>query len=529
MDNHLKTILDNYEDVKNGTSVKTCVCIHGERGSGKTNLLESLKDTLLKNGSNVYFSIGMEDDEALREILRQLVRLYGDKFDTGLVELITSYIQGALTDNPSPEESPEFTKDSIIKFIYDCVKTEPIVFVIDNIDKIDSFTINLLSNLLMIDVNVFLIITLSEQVDSIILSDMLYRNSERIMYVKLTSPTQMNIKASDEQEMLIDEVMLVLTKPGREKQLIKHYLKLAEDFIMQLSYEKAIENFSAALDVSQSINDKETQLSALICIGDARVACKEFTDSIDNYLIALQLADEQDLQQERILILIKLSNCFDMIGKHDTAREYVMITEAFFALADNRSKFYELYSKHIIKYLFLLLELGEDAVFLEKLSQARKICRSDDKKFICALNCEEGYMYMHSGNYTAAHDKLTLTRNIAKKLSLSKMWEEATNSLAICNEHMGKANVSLKLWNEIIKNSHDPVRWAGAMVNAAIMRYEQNGDKVKAINDIMVGIELCILAGEDKIAADISENLQNTPLAEDAIKRLSQYRLQKSI
>jgi len=529
MDNQLKTILDNYEDARSGVSGKSCVCIHGEHGSGKTGLLERLKDTLLKNGSNVYFAIGMEDDGAIHELLRQLLRLYGNKYDKSYIEFITSYIQGTLPDSFSPEASLEFTKDSIVKFIFDCVKTEPIVFIIDNLDKADSFTINLLSNLLMIDISFFLIITLSDQVDSIILSDMLYRNAERIVYSKLSPASHRKGNVSDSSEVLIDEVMLVLTKPGREKQLIKHYLKAAEQFSSQLFFEKAIDYLNSAITVSRNINDKESELSLLISLGNARVNCKEFTDAIDNYLKALHLSASHDSPQERISILIKLSDCYDTIGKHDTAREYIMMSEAFFALAENRSKHYDIYSKHIIKYLYLLLELGEETIFFEKLKQAHKICHPDDEKFICALNCEEGYMYIHTGNYILAHERLTNSRSIAKKLNLGKTWDEVTNSLAICNEHMGKASISIKLWNEIIKKSHNPVRWAGAMVNVAIIRYEQNENTEKALDDITLAVELCLLAGENQIAFDIFENLSSTPLAADAVKRLSKYRLQKSI
>ena len=529
MDKHLKAILDNYDDaVKSGTG-KPCVCIHGEHGSGKTALLEKLKDTLLKNGANVYFSIGMEGDGAIHELLRQLIRLYGNKYDKNFIEFITSYIQGTLPDKLSPEASFDFTKDSIVKFIFDCVKTEPMIFIIDNLDKVDSFTVNLLSNLLMIETGFFLIISLSDQVDSIILSDMLFRNAERIMYSKLTTVESAKVPASEESDIQIDEVMLVLTKPGREQQLIKHHLKAAEHCLTQLSFEGAIDNLNCALNVCRSINDKELELDILISLGETRFMCKEFTDAIDCYLKVLQFHIIQDMPEKRISLFIKLSECYDLISKHDIAREFIMMSEAFFALPDNRLKHYDLYSKHIVRYLFILVELGEEVIFKEKIKQAYDVCRADDEHFICALNSEEGYMMMHNGNYTAAHEKLTLSQNAAVKLNLSKMWDETTNSLAICNEHMGKPNISLRLWKEIIKKSHDPVRWAGAIVNTAIMTYEQDSDSEKAISNIILGVELCILAGENKIAHDISNSLKDTPLAAEALTRLSKYRLQRSI
>ncbi|MCL2628877.1 MAG: AAA family ATPase [Oscillospiraceae bacterium] len=526
MDKHVKAIIDNYDSRLDGSSERHCVCVHGEHSTGKTAILEQLSDALLKKGVSVFFAIGKENDEALRELLRQLVRLYGEKYDKEFIDFISNYINATLSNNDYAEE---YDKDTLVKFIYDCVKSEPTVFIVDDLDKADAFTINLLSNLLVIEAEFFLVVSISDNVDSIILSDMLYRNADNIMYVKQTSSLSSKMPAADEADILIDEALLVLNKPGREKQLIRHYLENAELYMKQLSYERAIKSFNDALTVSKNINDKDTQLSVLIRIGDARTKCKEFTDAADNYLNALQIATLQDFPDERALVLTKLVDCYDLMNKHDIAHEYIMMTEAFFAQSSKRTELYDVYVKHITKYLYLLTELSEQVIFSAKLKQAFNACKPDDNMFICSLFCEEGYMHMHTGEFGKAHEKLTKARSIASELKLNKMWNDTTNSLAICNESMGRHDASLELWNELTEKSHDPVKVAGAMVNAAFLIYEQDNDIEKALSAIVRGIELCILAGENQIAFDIAENLKDTPLAQQAATRLSKYRLRKSI
>jgi len=528
MDKNIKAIIENYDSVVKNNTGKPCVCIHGESGAGKTKLLQQLKDLLLQKGANAYFSIDKTGDSSIKEILRQLLRIYGEKYSPDFQNFIVSYIKGTLETDFSTDATSAFDKDSLVKFIYDCVKSEPTVFIIDDLDKADSFTINLLSNLLMFDSGFFLLISLSANVDRIILSDMLFRNANNIMYTKLSSPAQeshTNLSDTEDPDLVIDEVMLVLTKPGREKQLIKHYIKTAWMFMLQLYFEKAVDNYNEALKVCRNINDKDSEFIALMGLGDARAKCKEFADSIDNYFQASQVAAILNMPEKRALVFLSLANCYDILGKHDTAREYIMMSEAFFCFPNNRMEFYDIYSKHIIKYLYLLAELGEEVIFAEKLKQALDICRPDDEYFQSALYSERAYMFIHKGDYTKAHEILSLVCEKAKELKYSKMWDEVTNSLAICNEHLGKPKKSLELWNKIIKNSHDPVRLAGAMVNSAIMKYEQNGKPEIAMSEITTSVELCILAGENRIAYDICENLKNTPLASEATKHLSKYRL----
>jgi len=523
MDSNINTILGNFENINNGDG-KPCVCIHGGHGTGKTALLEQVKDSMLKKGDNVFFAIDKAGDGAIKELLRQLVRIYSDNYDPEFIDFITSYINSCL------QATVNIEKDSLIKFIYNCIKSEPTVFIIDDLDMADDFTINLLSNLLIIDRGFSLVISLSDNVDSIILSDMLYRNANKIMYLKLSSQVAFISSApiSNEEDLVIDEVMLVLSKPGRESQLIKHYIKTAGESLQQLSYENAIQSLKAAFTVCQNTGDKDSELTVLCELGDARVKCKEFIDAADNYLQALQIATSSNLQDKRVLIFTKLTDCYNMMHKLDLSREYIMMAEAFFCIPTNRTEYYDIYSKHIINYLFILTELGEESIFSERLKQAYNICKPDDSNFAGALSCEEGYMYMHMGDFSKAHDKLNHARILAREQNNNKMWDEATNTLAICNEQLGKPEICLMLLNEIIEKSYDPVKVAGAMVNAAIISFESSGDSKRAIEDIVISIELCILVGENQIAFDIYDNLKNTPLASLAATHLSKYRLIKS-
>gem|GEM_PF-2382510 len=639
----LKRILENYETVAGaggtasagganagvaglvagadsaGGGAPICVCVHGERGSGKTALLEKVKNTLLMSGANVFFAVEKEvsaratavaganmattttganttkttatstasaafsaqndtqkSDGAIRELLRQLVRMYGQNHDSDFVKFIMSYAKGTLTADYCGDYSKNYSKDysedcgknhsedynknygknktlpydkaSIINFVYNCIKAEPTVFVIDDLDKADTFTVRLIDNLFSLNALQFLVISHTDRLENEVLSNMLYRNAKRINYVQLTGSAAAMPIANPNTPIAnpntLDETALVLSKPGMEQQLIRHHIKNAEQLSMQMAYENAAKTLASALPVCNALIDgftksaestkitssssrdvMFTQIELLTKLGDAQAMDSQFRAAADSYSHAFQVtmndgifddspaAKAPDLSEKRASLSIKLAECYNNLYLPDKAREYVMLAEAFFCMPERRAQFYELYVKYIPRYLYLLAELNERVIFREKLKQAYITCLLDDKDFTASLYCEEGYLCIMSGEFEKAHGLLTDARSLADELGSGKLWDESTNCLAICCEHMGKPEISELLWGELLKRSHDAVRRAKAMVNLSVMCFEKDADVNKAILDIQAGIDLCILAGEDRIAAEIRENLRDTPLA----------------
>lgn len=549
-----ESMIDTHSDTSKSTAIikatggtVRAVCVHGVKGSGKTALLSELNDILLKRGDNVYFYISGRvvgltpaahtkstemaepaGDEAIRELLRQLIRLYGDRFDKSFSDFVMSYAKQTLPANANGDtDLPAYDKDSFVKFIYDCVKTEPIVMIIDDLDKADAFTIRLIGNLIKINALSFLIFSHTDKLESDVLTEELYKNTRHIKYVQLSGIDTNETAISDDGSPisdsaadganLPDEAYLVLNKPGNERALIHHHMRMARDFMRRLAYEKAIMSLNDALEVckllSSSIDDARLHINVLTKLGDAQTLDKQYEHAIASYSQAhsMCLISDKDFLTHKVSLSLSLADCCGKLGLKDREREYIMLAEAFFCTANRRTRFYELYARHIPKYLYLLSELGERAIFREKLKQAHSAWRHGDKVLAAALFCEDGLMCIESEDFMQARNLLFEARKIADDLQLFKIWDQATTSLAICAGQMNKPELSTILLNELITSSFDPAVIAGAMVNLALINFQLDGDSDKAADSIEDGIELCILSRDEKMMNEIRSYLNDTP------------------
>jgi hypothetical protein len=505
----LQQILDNYNDVQSGVSDKRCVCIHGERNSGKTALLKELKNKL--QNVDVYYSINQKND-AFREILEQFINTYKENFNPKLIDFITRYINKKLNKNE------EYTKQNLAKTVYDCLLKNPAIIIIDDIDQADDFTIGLFERLLDVDINLYLIFTCCYDNENEKLTQVIKNIAKKTLGIgmeknNIQSKSNKNINLADDYksqkthniqassiQALNDEAKLVLKKPGNEKQLIKHYINTANEFIQQMNYKEAAIELVVALEVACNIKDTVSELEIITKLGENSIKDDKLTTAIEYFNTAHALAMTDDLPLIRAVIASDLADCYLKIHDYEKMREYIMLTEGFFCIPENREENYDLYKTHILRYLLLLSELNEITIFSEKIKQASEICKKDDESFRASLIFEEGYMFLQIGNFLIAHEKLLTARDLAEKSKNNKVWDGATNSLAICNEYMDKPEVSKKLWLEQIDKSYDPVKIASAMINTAIMQFERTGDKTKLETDVTAGIQLCIVINEITLA-----------------------------
>lgn len=549
----LEKILGMYNIRAGGVSSATpCACVHGEHGTGKTELLSEFCDTLLKSGVNVFFSVskgsdgggnrsanGSANDCAIRELLRQLARMYGDNHNKDFLTFVDAYVKGSLADGIDGGTVKSYEKDAIIKFIYDCVKTEPIVFIVDDLDMSDSFTIELLGNLIRINALQFLVFSHTDKLQNSVLTDMLYCNAERIEYVELRPDLQLSTSPVTQQGkpdfVFPDEAMLVLKRPGNERQLARHYLDSAKRFSKQLAFDRAAETLGTALSVLAGIKSSNPddfspenaalEFDVLVHLGDVLFSEKKYLQAVERFNQALIISDILESRtglsittERRVAVFVRLAECYSRQNLQDRSREQIMLAEAFFCTPENRARYSHLYALHIPNYLCLLSELDEKVIFREKLKQAYICCAPDDMEFTGVLYCEEAFMCMETEEFDKAYQLLTDALKLAEMQGSDTLWDEAAGSLGICCEQMGKTDESETLWRELIKRSYNPVKVAEAMVNIAVMQYRFNGDFTAASSGIGDGIELCILAGEELAVSNICENLKDTPL-EVAVKR----------
>ncbi|MCL2855608.1 MAG: diguanylate cyclase [Defluviitaleaceae bacterium] len=138
-------IMDNYDKVMSATSEKRLVCIHGEQGIGKTTLMTELKNRLYLKNANVLWSFGQKGDGALRAMLKQLAEAadYSGNTDAGFLKYITAFANGINTE-------ASYDKNSITKFVHDCIRDKSVVIIIDDMEFADEFTINMIERLSLV-------------------------------------------------------------------------------------------------------------------------------------------------------------------------------------------------------------------------------------------------------------------------------------------------------------------------------------------------------------------------------------------
>jgi hypothetical protein len=495
----LQQILDNYSDVQSGASDKRCVCIHGERNSGKTALLKELKDKL--QNVDVYYSINPKSD-ALREILEQFINTYKENFNPKLIDFITRYI------NKELNKDEEYTKQNLAKTVYECLYKNPAIIIIDDIDKADDFTIGLFERLFDVNIDLYMVFTCCYDNENEKLTQVIKHLAKKTLGIGMEKPNIQAKKSIEKSEnklpepinTLKDEAKLILKKPGNEKQLVKHYLTTASEYAQQMNYAKAVEELIEALDVACRIDDMVSELNIITKLGEYSMYDDKMKNAIEYFNTVHALAMTMDKPYIRANVASFLADCYSKTHNYEKMREYIMLTEGFFCIPENREKNYDLYKSHILRYLLLLSELNEITIFSEKIKQAEKICKKDDESFRASLLYEEGYMFLQIGSFLIAYEKLLAARELAEKSKNNKVWDGATNSLAICNEFMDKPEISKELWLEQIKKSNDPVRIASAMINIAIMQFERTGNKTKLETEVTAGIQQCIVINEITIA-----------------------------
>ena len=150
----LNTIIEKFRPVTVENAVKPeiagehgtkrCICVRGERSCGKTTLLTDARDMLSSQNFFTYFSFNQEGDDVMKSILKQLIVDYNNNKDSDFIESIKSYAY-----NKKSNET-DFDKGTILKFIHDCInciEDKHVIFIIDDLDKADDFTVEMLEKL----------------------------------------------------------------------------------------------------------------------------------------------------------------------------------------------------------------------------------------------------------------------------------------------------------------------------------------------------------------------------------------------
>ncbi|MCL2855282.1 MAG: diguanylate cyclase [Defluviitaleaceae bacterium] len=184
----LGKILKNFERFLSSSHGKALryVYVNGEQGVGKSTLFGQIKDRLYLQNAPVFWCLDCHGDNAVRAILRQLAEgNFATNADGDFLRYISSVINGTALD----ESSGSYGRSSLIKFIYDCVKDKEIIFMLDDFEFADDFSINLFETLLSVCKKLCLLFTSRPSFDSEKFGSFLekLRSSEDFIHFRLAA------------------------------------------------------------------------------------------------------------------------------------------------------------------------------------------------------------------------------------------------------------------------------------------------------------------------------------------------------
>lgn len=192
-------IISAYEDLVNRNTAKGLIFVQGEQGIGKTRLLKEIEYLLYMRKANVYSSFAIEScnshsksNKAFIDILKKIVTTCDEeivkRYQSELIKLIPEIGKG---ENVVASESLIGEKEKyrlisrIYSFIEESINNKPTIFIIDNANCLDEFSMELLEYINMQSYN--------EQNIMMVLS---YTKGENNEFEQLLNKGLSNIKIS---------------------------------------------------------------------------------------------------------------------------------------------------------------------------------------------------------------------------------------------------------------------------------------------------------------------------------------------
>lgn len=159
----ITTIMGAYENLLNSTSSKEIIFIQGEQGIGKTRLLKEIEYLLYMRRANVYASFATDscnnnskNNKAFIDILKKVVATCDDeivkRYQSELIKLIPELGKESnivASESLIGEKEKYRLISRIYSFIEESINNKPTVFIIDNANCLDEFSMELLEYLNM--------------------------------------------------------------------------------------------------------------------------------------------------------------------------------------------------------------------------------------------------------------------------------------------------------------------------------------------------------------------------------------------
>jgi diguanylate cyclase (GGDEF)-like protein len=168
-------VMNSYEDLIQYNLSTPFILVHGEQGIGKTKFLKEIENKLLMKKANVYSSFIIENsnnNKAIVDILKKIVAICDkDIIKAYQSELIKFIPELGEVNNIKSLESLSAEKEKyrlisrIYSFIKEFVNNRPVIFIIDNANYLDDFSMELLEYIsaqTYIDQNIMIVLSYSD-------------------------------------------------------------------------------------------------------------------------------------------------------------------------------------------------------------------------------------------------------------------------------------------------------------------------------------------------------------------------------
>jgi len=443
----------------------------------------------------VLTSFGKEGDGAVRVILKQLIDAEtvkdtsGSGTDSDFLAFLKDY---ANSENSS---GSGFERSTIIKYVFDCIKDKNVIFIIDDLDMADEYTVDTLDKLASASKNLKIIFSCRSSFDNAALENFIKYRSDEIIRPE---PLQLSADVISEELDSLHDTQDTHDKNIKSKQPekpIEFYLKKAQKQRELMQYEKEAETLTRALELSRKQGKEITQLDILIDLGIALAEAKKADIGIEYFNLAYNLAIQLDLPEKWAAAAHQLAAYYRRKVDNEKAREYIMHTESIFTTTERRRKHYKMYRNHIHEFLQYLIEYNETELFHKKLEQAFEICEKDDADFLSCLYYDKGYFHFQRGELDEAMESYTKAQKMAEKAKNHKVWEQATGDMGTSYYYTGKPDLCMQLYQEVIDKSPYPRFISIIKSQLAAVQYQFTMDVKDAIKNINECLNLDILSG----------------------------------
>jgi len=177
-----------FDKIIAGRAEERCVRVHGVQGAGKTALLRELNNSMQLRGMSAYAAFG--GDGSIKELVRQLLDDYegSHKDSSNFIKQINAFAGRIVSGNSA--EINSLSKNSLLKFIYDCIKDKPVVFFIDAMELAGADVFDTLEKLMQVNKKLMLVFTCRDGVANAALQAFIDKLGDNAADVNLSGLTE---------------------------------------------------------------------------------------------------------------------------------------------------------------------------------------------------------------------------------------------------------------------------------------------------------------------------------------------------